>query len=181
MDAAAGATASVTIATAGVQKLSMAAAADNPAAPKANIVTRDLELGDFKKGYLDLLSQLTKVGDYDEEVFKARFEEMSKRKDTYKIVVIEDLDKQKIIATATLVVELKFIRGCAKCGHVEDVVVDSTYRGLRLGLRVIEALMTAAQEDFGCYKVILDCSESNVAFYEKCGLTKKEVQMVKYL
>ncbi|KAI7845197.1 hypothetical protein COHA_001241 [Chlorella ohadii] len=105
---------------------------------------------------------------------------MSKRSDTYKVAVIEDLDKRQIIATATLVVELKFIRGCAKCGHIEDVVVDSTYRGLRLGLRVIEALMAAAQE-LGCYKVILDCSEDNVPFYEKCGLTRKEVQMVKYL
>lgn len=33
----------------------------------------------------------------------------------------------------------------------------------------------------GCYKVILDCGESNVAFYEKCGLTRKEVQMVSVL
>ncbi len=30
----------------------------------------------------------------------------------------------------------------------------------------------------GCYKVILDCAEANVSFYEKCGLTRKEVQMV---
>ncbi|PSC72859.1 glucosamine 6-phosphate N-acetyltransferase [Micractinium conductrix] len=105
---------------------------------------------------------------------------MSKRKDTYKVVVIEDLDKGSIIATATLVVELKFIRGCSKCGHIEDVVVDSTYRGLRLGLRIIEALMKAAEEA-GCYKVILDCSEENVPFYEKCGLIKKEVQCVRYL
>ena len=43
--------------------------------------------------------------------------------------------------------------------------------------RVIEALMEFAKEA-GCYKVILDCAESNVAFYEKCGLTRKEVQMV---
>ena len=169
-----------------------------------------------------------------------------------------DLDKGQIIATATLVVELKFIRGCSKCGHIEDVVVDSTYRGLRLGLRVIEALMAAAEastharthsltvsqwpqgaqgaglrragqaplarampghaeggacegqallhapramvsasrpficlipllpcslpaclQAAGCYKVILDCSEDNVPFYAKCGLTKKEVQMVR--
>lgn len=158
----------------------MTAAANGKPTGQANIVVRDLEAGDYHKGYLQLLSQLTKVGDYDEATFKARFDEMSKRSDTYKVVVIEDLDKRQIIATATLVVELKFIRGCAKCGHVEDVVVDSTYRGLRLGLRVIEALMAAAQE-LGCYKVILDCSEDNVPFYEKCGLTRKEVQMVKYL
>lgn len=43
--------------------------------------------------------------------------------------------------------------------------------------RVIEALLIAAK-DSGCYKVILDCAESNSAFYEKCGLTRKEVQMV---
>ncbi len=28
-------------------------------------------------------------------------------------------------------------------------------------------------------QVILDCSESNVSFYEKCGLVRKEVQMVR--
>ena len=77
-------------------------------------------------------------------------------------------------------VELKFIRNCGKCGHIEDVVVDKTYRGLRLGLRVIEALIEAAREA-GCYKVILDCSTDNAAFYEKAGLVRKEIQMVRYL
>lgn len=43
--------------------------------------------------------------------------------------------------------------------------------------RVIEALVKLAEEA-GCYKIILDCSEENVPFYEKCGLYKKEVQMV---
>ena len=46
--------------------------------------------------------------------------------------------------------------------------------------RLIEALVEASRS-MGCYKVILDCAEANVAFYEKCGLTRKEVQMVKYL
>lgn len=43
--------------------------------------------------------------------------------------------------------------------------------------RLIEALVDAAAQQ-GCYKVILDCSEANQAFYEKCGLIRKEVQMV---
>jgi glucosamine-phosphate N-acetyltransferase len=42
---------------------------------------------------------------------------------------------------------------------------------------VIDALLTYAKQA-GCYKVILDCGEANVAFYEKCGLKRKEVQMV---
>lgn len=46
--------------------------------------------------------------------------------------------------------------------------------------RVIAALVSYAQRQ-GCYKVILDCSDSNVPFYQKCGFTRKEVQMVSYL
>ena len=34
----------------------------------------------------------------------------------YYVTVIEDLDKNEIIGAATLAVELKFIRGCAKVG-----------------------------------------------------------------
>ena len=29
--------------------------------------------------------------------------------------------------------------------------------------------------------MILDCSEDNVAFYERCGFQRKEVQMAVYL
>jgi len=46
--------------------------------------------------------------------------------------------------------------------------------------RVLEALVEHAKAK-GCYKVILDCSAENVAFYEKCGLERKEVQMVRCL
>ena len=48
-----------------------------------------------------------------------------------------------------------------------------------LACRVIEALIDLAGKA-GCYKVILDCSEENATFYEKCGLYKKEVQMVSW-
>lgn len=44
-------------------------------------------------------------------------------------------------------------------------------------LRLIAALIDVAKQK-GCYKVILDCAEKNAAFYEKCGLTRKEIQMV---
>jgi glucosamine-phosphate N-acetyltransferase len=46
-----------------------------------------------------------------------------------------DEEKGRIIAAGTLLLEHKFIRGCGTAGHIEDVVVDSSYRGLRLGAR----------------------------------------------
>lgn len=33
----------------------------------------------------------------------------------------------------------------------------------------------------GCYKIILDCSQKNIPFYEKCGFSHKEYEMVLYL
>jgi len=44
---------------------------------------------------------------------------------------------------------------------------------------IVDELVRRAEQE-GCYKVILDCDESNVAFYAKCGLKIKGVQMAKY-
>lgn len=45
--------------------------------------------------------------------------------------------------------------------------------------RMIEALVALSRQ-YGCYKVILDCSEENASFYEKCGLSRNGVQMVSW-
>ncbi|EFC50326.1 acetyltransferase [Naegleria gruberi] len=135
---------------------------------------RPIENDDFDKGYLQLLSQLTSVGDISKEAFTHRLSKMDN--DVYRIVVIEDPTSKKIVAAATVFVELKFVHNCGKVGHIEDVVVDSSVRGQYLGVKVIEACKQFAKEK-GCYKTILDCSERNVSFYERCGFKKKELQM----
>jgi len=53
------------------------------------------------------------------------------------------------------------------------------HRSLSLPLSVVIAALDAAK-GAGAYKTILDCSERNVSFYERAGLARKEVQMVKY-
>ena len=63
--------------------------------------------------------------------------------------------------------EQKFIHECATVGHIEDIVVVKGYRGKNLGLKLIEALISLAKSNNNCYKVILDCDEKNVPFYEK--------------
>jgi hypothetical protein len=46
-----------------------------------------------------------------------------------------DPSSGRILGTAALIVERKFIHGCGKVGHIEDVVVDEKARGGRIGQR----------------------------------------------
>lgn len=93
--------------------------------------------------------------------------------------MLSDSESGPLLACGTLVLERKLIRNCGTCGHVEDVVVDASARGRGVGRVLLDAL-TALARQHGCYKVILDCSEDNAAFYQKCGFRRKEVQMALY-
>jgi glucosamine-phosphate N-acetyltransferase len=139
----------------------------SPSRIEFNLVLRPLRLDDFNRGFLQLLQQLTKVGNVDEKVFRERFHEMQ-RVGNYYVTVIEDVTSSKIVATATLFTEYKFIHDAAIRGRIEDVVVDSEYRGQRLGHLLIETLKLVSQK-LDCYKVTLDCSDDMVMFYTRLG------------
>lgn len=140
---------------------------------------RKLEISDKNKGFIELLQQLTVCDSISDQEFQDRFQELSSYGDDHLICVIEDDRSGKIIATGSVFIEKKFIRNCSKVGHIEDVVVDSGARGMQLGKKIVEFL-TGHARSVGCYKVILDCSANNIAFYEKCGFKQKELQMAKY-
>ncbi|CAN1307207.1 Glucosamine 6-phosphate N-acetyltransferase [Linum perenne] len=140
---------------------------------------RKLQLSDKGKGFIELLQQLTVCESVSDKDFEDRFHELSSYGDDHLICVIEDDRIGKIVATGCMFVEKKFLRNCGKVGHIEDVVVDSCARGLHLGKKVVDFLTDHARSK-GCYKVILDCSNENKAFYEKCGFKQKEIQMVQY-
>eukprot|EP00834_Sanchytrium_tribonematis_P001631 NODE_41_length_34096_cov_2.002235.p27 type:complete len:136 gc:universal NODE_41_length_34096_cov_2.002235:19726-20133(+) len=112
---------------------------------------RPLHLEDYHKGFLDCLKGLTMVGNVTFDEFTMRFRELNH---DYYIVVIEDLNNQRIVGAGTLVNEKKFIRHCGKVGHIEDIVVDESQRGKRFGLKIIEQLKHIAINS-GCYKVYL--------------------------
>ena len=80
-----------------------------------------------------MLKQLTEVGEYEEKKFLEIFEKIQRIEDTIYIIVVEDKETGIVVGTGTVVLEQKFIRGGAKTGHIEDVVVDKNYRGYSLG------------------------------------------------
>lgn len=137
---------------------------------------RKINQYDYKKGYCKLLEQLTSVGNVSYDSFRVQLELINKSM-FHNIYVIEH--DNKIIATGTLLIEEKIIHNCSRVGHIEDVVVHKDYRGMKLGKKILEYMINKAKI-FDCYKIILDCDEKNVKFYEKCGFEKKCVTMGMY-
>ncbi|XP_012678396.1 glucosamine 6-phosphate N-acetyltransferase [Clupea harengus] len=143
-----------------------------PSQPGEGLLLRPLCTADFNKGYYKVLSQLTAAGDVTPEQFIKNFEHMRKSGDYY-IVVVEDTQLGQIVATATLIIEHKFIHGCAKRGRVEEVVVSSTCRGKQLG-KLLVSTLTLLSKKLQCYKITLECSSTNVDFYKKFGYSVSE-------
>lgn len=141
--------------------------------PGEGLKVRPLSKQDYDRGYLELLRELTSVGDISREAWDSRFEELRSCKGTYLITVIEDTQLKKVIGAATLVVEKKFIHACGKVGRVEDVVVSNEYRGKQLGKLVVGVLQPLAKE-LGCYKVTLNCTDDMVKYYNGLGYKMEE-------
>jgi GNAT superfamily N-acetyltransferase len=58
-------------------------------------------------------------------------------------------------------IERKLIRGGGIIGHIEDIAVSKSMQGRKLGIRIINTLEDIGRA-VGCYKIILDCSVSNI-------------------
>ncbi|KAG8345080.1 Acetyltransferase (GNAT) domain [Trypanosoma vivax] len=138
-----------------------------------NFELRDLELGDLPN-LLELLKHLTDAPTLSME----KLTEIAEMRRKMGIVtkVFYSTSEGRVISCASLMIQPKFTRGGRAVGHIEDVVVDPAYRGKGLGKAIIESLCEISRAR-GCYKVILDTSESAVSFYEKLGFRMHERQM----
>ena len=87
----------------------------------SHLSLRPLSKSDFENNFLKILAQLTKVGEMSKAVFDARFDQMKASKCYFVFVVTDSNSDDIVIATATLILEQKFIRQCALKGRVEEV------------------------------------------------------------
>jgi glucosamine-phosphate N-acetyltransferase len=144
--------------------------------PTLNFEIRELRKSDFRNGFFETLSNLSHVGQISQNIEEAtKILESIEENKFSKIYVAVDNHRQ-VIGSITLLVEQKFIHNAGKVGHIEDVVTRKEYNGKGIGSALVQKCIEAAKEE-KCYKVILDCSLDNVAFYEKAGFRKHEVSM----
>jgi glucosamine-phosphate N-acetyltransferase len=137
---------------------------------------RPLAINDYDKGYLNLLSQLTTVGEINKDKYEENF---NKLPECHKLFVIEDITKNTIVSIGSLIIETKFIHNCGKVGHIEDIVVDRNWRGKGLGKMMINYLSKLSDE-LKCYKCILNCSNDLIEFYKKCNFNNSGYEMSLY-
>lgn len=134
----------------------------------------NLQYDHYDTNYLWLLFQLTVLE--PDKMDKVRFCDFVDNLSAEHMVRVVKCDT-KIVGTYTVLKESKLIHNYGKVAHIEDVVVDCSMRGTGLGKVMMQQ---AIRECDDCYKVILDCSEENVPFYEKTEFRRKGVQMALY-
>ena len=138
---------------------------------------RKLESNDYNSNYFQVLSQLSFI-DNKSITLDQWNQFISQLNNNHQIYVLVD-SSNNIIASGTLLIENKIIHNMGKVAHIEDIVADNKFRGKGYGKMMIEYLIDKAKEH-QVYKIILNCSDENIKFYEKCGFELKSNQMAKY-
>jgi glucosamine-phosphate N-acetyltransferase len=129
------------------------------------ITIRKLRIEDLQNGFLTTLDSLRKTSDIDQKKAETIFKKIDSNSDYTIAVAVAD---GKIVGSTTLLIEQKFIHQGGLVGHIEDVVVEKNFQGMKIGEKIIKYVLEISRKQ-GCYKTILDCTDEVKSFYEKLG------------
>jgi len=133
--------------------------------------------GDYEKGICEVLNQLSSCKT-DAKTFEKVFRRMCDQQGAFVVVAHSTWD-DSIIGCGTVFIEPKFLHGGKTCAHIEDIVVSAQSRGHHVGQAIIESLLSIARHT-DSYKVVLNCTENNIGFYQKCDFSRREIEMAIY-
>jgi len=139
-----------------------------------NLSTTDINISDDNlKELINVLGQLTNVGLYGDNDLQDLRTHIQSNKDTKQnkkhLIIMKYEDE--IIGTGSILIEDKIIHKLGRVGHIEDIVIDESFRGHGLAKTVMEELIKIGKNE-KCYKLILDASDKVSGFYEKIGFKK---------
>ena len=137
-----------------------------------NLIFRNIEYDDFDKGYMDLMFEFT---NYNYPITKEQFINFITTNTNYKIVVIYSNTEKRIIGAGTIILLYKIHNN--PIGQIEDVIISEKYRKNGLGKQIIDKLIDIGKKEYKCYKIILNCLEKNIKFYQNCGFITTGVEM----
>jgi glucosamine-phosphate N-acetyltransferase len=131
----------------------------------------DLNASDLSRGFLETLSNLSRVELSPEQTQPI----LEARRQSGVRTFVARID-ERVVGTASLIIERKFIHGGSSVGHIEDVAVHRDHEKKGIGAALVRHAVAEARK-LGCYKVILNCSADRASFYEKLGFRRQDVGM----
>jgi glucosamine-phosphate N-acetyltransferase len=135
---------------------------------------RPLVFGDFDKGFFDVLSALSDVGEPNRDDFCSALDTEMRDTRVRTVVAVSD---GEIVGTARLFFEQKFSHGLGVVAHVEDVAVHPKHQGNGVGRALVTHLLSVARVQPRCYKAVLSAAAKNIPFYKKFGFYEHEMEM----
>lgn len=138
-----------------------------------DVTIRKLQRKDLFNGFLQSLDSLRKASDLNSKKAEIIFNKISENPTQVIYVAVKD---SKVIGSASIIIEQKFIHSGGRVGHIEDVVVAKEFQGKGIGQRIVKFLLEYAQKQ-GCYKTILDCTDELIPFYENIGFKRHSNSM----
>tara|TARA_B100001123_G_C14941697_1_gene879949 strand:- start:154 stop:594 length:441 start_codon:yes stop_codon:yes gene_type:complete len=139
----------------------------------ASISIRKIEKDDIFD-VIEILQQLSVFKPSQTEYLNI-WDKFSKQNNVHSLVATID---KKIVGYGLILIVTN-IRG-GKIGHIEDIVSHSNYKNKSIGRIIVNSLFDIAKEE-GCYKVVLQCKEHNIIFYEKCNYEQSGVAMQRFV
>lgn len=131
------------------------------------------KLPDKKNEIIDLLSQLS----YTNYINNKQFSEfISNKPQEHLIYICKNIEKDKLVGMITIFIERKLIHNLGKVAHIEDLVVDKDEQGKNIAQTLINKCIEYAKNE-NCYKIILNCNENLIKFYEKNNFYNSGYQM----
>ena len=138
---------------------------------KNNISIFDYEGIDFES-VLKLLQEISSYEPDDKIKIKQKF---CNNDNSYSIVAKKG---EQIIGFGSVFI-FERIRG-GKCALLEDIIVDKSYRNLKVGSLIVNTLVEYAISK-KCFKVVLETSSKSFSFYEKLKFKKNGISMRRLL
>lgn len=135
------------------------------------MIIKLMDATDLNCGFIEALNALKPVVLTEQQAITVYQHRLKSKIRTYVAIV-----DNKIAGTASLFIEPKFIHEGGVVGHIEDVAVNKNIQSHGVGRKLIEHLLQECRKE-KCYKVILDCDEDVILFYEKLGFYKWEIAM----
>lgn len=125
------------------------------------MIIRQLELSDYRS-FLECLNHISPTPTLSFKDFaNIYFTAIAHNKTTF--VAIED---DKVVGTASVIIEQKYSRGGSFAGFLEDVVVLPEYRNRYIGKQLVKKAIEFAAEK-KCFRLILTCDEKLIDYYKE--------------